>query len=155
MYDTYITVVGNLVDDPSLRTTPNGHAVASFRIGSTARRRDAEGSFVDANKFFVSVTCWREMAENAAASLHRGDPVVVQGRISTRDYVKDEQTRVSYEMEADAIGHNLARGRSSFAKRAKPRAVTSVAVDEQGLPPDLTTERLEAEWGREREGSLA
>ena len=143
MFDTMLTVVGNLVDDPKVRTTATGTPVASFRIASTARRFDqASGRHVDGNRLFLTITCWQEMAANVASSLHKGQPVVVYGRLLSREYTKDEQVRVAYEMTAEAVGPNLARGRAEFTRSTATRAVTSVAADASGMPPDLTEEFL-------------
>jgi single-strand DNA-binding protein len=111
MNETNVTVVGNVVDDPRLRTTDTGVDVAGFRVASTARRWDrATSRWSDAGSLFLSVTCWRGLAGNAAASLRKGDPVVVTGRLFTRTYEKDGQTRSTCELEAVAIGPDLARG---------------------------------------------
>ena len=143
MFETMLTVVGNLVDDPKLRTTPTGTPVASFRIASTARRYDATSrQHVDGSRLFLTVTCWQEMAGNVANSLRRGQPVVVYGRLLSREYIKDEQTRITFEMTAEAVGPNLARGRAEFTRSAQNRAITSVLADDEGMPPDLTEEFL-------------
>ena len=94
-----------------------------FRIASTARRYDREtGRWTDGNSLRVRVTAWRRLAEGVASSVTVGDPIVVYGRIYTRDWVDDDNNnRVSYEMEAFAIGHDLARGRARFY-RSKPAA---------------------------------
>ena len=145
MFDTMITVVGNLVDDPKLRMTATGTPVASFRIASTSRRFDqASGRHVDGNRLFLTVTCWQEMAANVASSLRKGQPVLVYGRLLSREYTKDEQARVTFEMTAEAVGPNLARGRAEFTRSTATRAVTSIAADANGMPPDLTEEFLEA-----------
>lgn len=145
MFDTMITVVGNLVDDPKLRTTPTGTPVASFRIASTSRRYDqASSRHVDGNRLFLTVTCWQEMADNVASSLRKGQPVVVYGRLLSREYIKDEQARVTFEMTAEAVGPNLARGRADFTRSSTNRVVTSVAADGDGIPPDLTAEFLDS-----------
>jgi single-strand DNA-binding protein len=145
MNDTYITIVGNVVDDPRSRTTGSGVPVASFRIASTSRRKNHEtGSWEDNEKLFATVTCWRAMAQNVAASLHKGQPVVVTGRFYAREYIKDEVSRMSYELDAFAVGHDLARGTSQFTKVTRPFAVTTVEVDADGIPADLTDERIEA-----------
>ena len=95
MNETFVTVVGNLVDDPKLRTLEAGQDLASFRIASTSRRFDRDSQrWVDSGQLFLGVTCWRELAGNAAASLRRGDPVVVSGKLSTRTYEKDGQRPV-------------------------------------------------------------
>ena len=145
MFDTMLTVVGNLVDDPKLRSTPTGTPVASFRIASTARRYDSTSrQHIDGNRLFLTVTCWQDMASNVAGSLRKGQPVVVYGRLLSREYIKDEQARVTFEMTAEAVGPNLARGRAEFTRSAPNRVVTSVPADEDGMPSDLTAEFLES-----------
>jgi single-strand DNA-binding protein len=144
MNDTRVTIVGNVVDEPRLRETKSGISVVSFRIASTSRRFDREQEkWVDNDSLFATVTCWRWMAENVAESLHKGQPVIATGRIYSREYRIDEQLRVSYELDADAVGHDLARGRSQFSRTVRPVVMTRVEVDEQGLPPDLTDRRIE------------
>ena len=142
MFDTTLTVVGNVVDDPTQRTA-NGAQVASFRLASTSRRFDKESEdYVDGHKLFLTVNCWDDMAANVVQSLRKGQPIVVYGRLSSREYVKDEQRRVSYELVADAIGHNLARGRSEFVRSGGRLGVSSVATDGDGMPPDVTEDIL-------------
>jgi single-strand DNA-binding protein len=128
VYETMVTIVGNVVDNPRMRRTERGADVASFRLGSTARRLDRDsGQWVDGNKLFVSVSCWRQLAVNAMDSLRRGDPVVVSGRLSTREYEKDGQKRSSFELEASALGHDLSRGTTVFSRtRSEPMPVFEV-----------------------------
>ena len=145
MNDTYITIVGNVVDAPRLRQTSAGIPVASFRIASTSRRFDREaGEWADHERLFATVTCWRAMAQNIAQSLKKGQPVVATGRFYSREYTKDEVSRMSYELDATAVGHDLSRGTSEFTKVVRPYAVTSVEVDGDGIPADLTDERIES-----------
>jgi single-strand DNA-binding protein len=129
MYETNVTVVGNLVDDPQLRTTPNGNKVANFRIASTARRRDrVTGEWGDGDSLFISVACWRDVATNVVQSIGKGDPVIVFGRIFTRVYERDGQARHTCEMDAVAVGPDLARGTASFQKSQKPPAARTEAA---------------------------
>ncbi len=121
MNETLVTVVGNLVDDPKLRTIEAGQDVASFRIASTSRRFDKDSQrWIDSSQLFLGVSCWRALAGNATASLRKGDPVVVTGKLTTRTYEKDGQTRSVCELEALAIGPDLARGTAVF--RRSPRS---------------------------------
>jgi single-strand DNA-binding protein len=78
MNDTYITIVGNVVDEPRLRTTSSsGVPVLSFRVASTSRRLDREtGKWQDSDRLFATVTCWRALAQNVARSLKKGQPVI-------------------------------------------------------------------------------
>jgi single-strand DNA-binding protein len=138
MNDTTMTVVGNVVDAPRMRLTKNGHAVTNFRVASTSRRFDREQErYVDNATLFVNVTCWRAMAENAAASLRKGQPVVVTGRYYSREYVVNEVARVAYELEANAIGHDLGRGTSEFTKTVRSGHI-EVAVVYAGMPADAS-----------------
>lgn len=128
MFDTNIVIVGNVLTAPEWRRTSQTNAlVANFKVASTARRLDREsGRWVDGNSLRVRVNCWRKLAEGVASSIMVGDPVVVVGRLYTRDWTDAEgNPRTMYEMEAVAVGHDLARGRGSF-RRNRPTLATSV-----------------------------
>jgi single-strand DNA-binding protein len=133
MFDTHVTVVGNVLHQPETRRTAKGALVTTFKIASTARRLDREsGRWVDGNSFRVRVTCWRALATNVTQSVTVGDPLVVSGRLFTRDWEDDQGVkRLSYELEALAVGHDLSRGRAVF-ERVKPRSSTSVVEDADG-----------------------
>ena len=107
--DTNITVVGNLTDDPELRFTPSGAAVAKFRVASTPRFLDkASGEWKDGEPLFLSCTVWRQAAENVAESLQRGSRVIVSGRLRMRSYeTKEGEKRTVIELEVDEIGPSL------------------------------------------------
>src|SRR5207253_2093840 len=125
----HLTIVGNVVDEPRMRMTKNNHAVTSFRVASTSRRYDREQErFVDQDTLFVTVTCWRALAENAHESVRKGQPIIVTGRYYSREYTVNEQLRVAYELEANAVGHDLSRGVTTFTKVTRPRA-PQVEVD--------------------------
>lgn len=140
MNDTPMTVVGNLVEDPRMRLTKSGTPVTNFRIASTPRHFDRDKqSWVDDPTLFLNVACWRNLAENVAASMKKGQPVLVTGRLFAKTYTVNEQTRVSYELDASAVGHDLSRGTTQFAKSL--RSVTSaVEIDSAGLPADRSDE---------------
>jgi len=116
--DTVITLVGNLVDDPELRFTPSGQAVANFRIASTPRFLDkATNEWKDGESLFLTCTVWRQAAENVAESLQRGMRVIVQGRLKQRSYeTKEGEKRTVFEVEVDEVGPSL---RSASAKVTK------------------------------------
>lgn len=131
MFDTYVTVVGNVLHAPEQRQTSNtGAVVTTFKIASTARRMDRQtGKWIDGNSLRVRVTCWRALASNVKQSVRVGDPLVVHGRLFTRDWQDEEgNKRLAYELEAMAVGHDLSRGRAFF-ERAKPRTATSTIED--------------------------
>ncbi|HEV8570191.1 MAG TPA: single-stranded DNA-binding protein [Actinoplanes sp.] len=129
MFETNIVIVGNVLTAPEWRrTNSKGTLLAHFRVASTARRLDKEtGRWVDGDSLRVRVTCWRKLAEGVGASIAVGDPVVVVGRLYTRDWTDSEgNARVSYEMEAVAVGHDLARGKARFF-RNRPTGVDASA----------------------------
>lgn len=107
--DTPITVVGNIVADPELRYTPNGAAVANFRVASTPRRWDSNaGQYVDGEALFLTCNVWRQAAEHVANSLTKGDRVIVSGRLRQRSYDdKNGERRTVFEVEVDEVGPSL------------------------------------------------
>lgn len=107
--ETVITVVGNLVDDPELRFTPSGAAVANFRIASTPRTFDRQsGEWKDGEALFLSCSVWRQYAENVAESLQKGMRVVVQGRLRSRQYeTREGERRTAFEIDVDEVGPSL------------------------------------------------
>jgi single-strand DNA-binding protein len=107
--ETIITVVGNLTDDPELRFTPSGAAVANFTVASTPRTFDKNSNeWVDQEAMFLRCSIWRQAAENVAESLQRGMRVVVQGRLKARTYeTREGEKRTVFEVEVDEIGPSL------------------------------------------------
>jgi len=126
--DTVITLVGNLVDDPELRFTPSGAAVAKFRIASTPRFLDKQtNEWKDGESLFLSCNVWRQAAENVAESLQRGMRVIVQGRLKQRSYeTKEGEKRTVYEVEVDEVGPSL---KSATAKVVKTQRGGGAAAD--------------------------
>ncbi|MEW1689779.1 single-stranded DNA-binding protein [Streptomyces sp. NPDC091265] len=116
--ETVITVVGNLVDDPELRFTPSGAAVAKFRVASTPRIFDRQtNEWKDGEGLFLTCSVWRQAAENVAESLTRGMRVVVQGRLKQRSYEDREGVkRTVYELDVEEVGPSL---KSATAKVTK------------------------------------
>lgn len=116
--ETVITVVGNLVDDPELRFTPSGAAVAKFRVASTPRTFDRQtNEWKDGESLFLTCSVWRQAAENVAESLQRGMRVIVQGRLKQRSYETNTgEKRTVYELDVDEVGASL---RSATAKVTK------------------------------------
>jgi single-strand DNA-binding protein len=122
VFETNIVLVGNVLTAPEWRRTAStGALVATFRVASTARKLDREsGRWVDGDS----------LREGVSASIAVGDPVVVMGRIYTRDWTDSEgNARVSYEMEAMAVGHDLARGKAKFF-RTRPTATDATTGPE-------------------------
>ncbi len=111
--------VGNVATQPVYRELAAG-ASARFRLAATVRYWDREkNEWVDGHTNFFTVWANRQLAVNVAASLSVGDPVVVQGRLKVRSDVRDGQSWTSADIDASAIGHDLARGTSAFVRAAK------------------------------------
>ncbi|RLL67854.1 single-stranded DNA-binding protein [Streptomyces sp. Z26] len=116
--ETVITVVGNLVDDPELRFTPSGAAVAKFRVASTPRTFDRQtNEWKDGESLFLTCSVWRQAAENVAESLTKGTRVVVQGRLKQRSYEDREGIkRTVYELDVDEVGASLRNATAKISK---------------------------------------
>ncbi|HEX6968864.1 MAG TPA: single-stranded DNA-binding protein [Micromonosporaceae bacterium] len=119
--ETTITVIGNLTDDPELRFTPSGAAVARFRVASTPRYLDkASGEWKDGEPLFLSCTVWRQAAEHVAESLQRGTRVIVTGRLRQRSYeTREGEKRTVIELEVDEIGPSLRYATAKVQKMAR------------------------------------
>ncbi len=134
MYETVITIVGHVISEVQEKHTAAGGTLATFRVASTERRFDKDTEeWVDGNRLFINVTCWRDLAAGAVSSLTKGDPVVVVGRLHTREYEVDGQRRWSTEVVATAVGPDLARSTAEISRnrRDPPReesGLTAVAA---------------------------
>ena len=119
--DTVITVIGNLTDDPELRFTPSGHAVAKFRIASTPRMFDKQSQeWKDGEPLFLSCSVWRDVAEHVAESLTRGARVIVTGRLRMRSFdTREGEKRTVIELEVDEIGPSLRYATATVTKAAR------------------------------------
>ena len=108
MPETFVSLVGNLTDDPEVRFTPQGTTVGSFRLAVTPRVKDGEG-WKDGDTSFFRINVWRELAEHAADSLSKGDRALVLGRLRSRSW-EDKETgerRSVVEVEAEEVGPSL------------------------------------------------
>ena len=131
------SVTGYVATQPKSGYTKNGTRTLYMRVGWTPRRIDKRtGEWADQPTSFVSVTCYRKVAENAAACLRRGDPIVVKGTLRVREYGEDK--RVTVDVFADSIGHDLSRGVTFFKKNTEQLEQTA-----------LERERAMAAEGRE------
>jgi single-strand DNA-binding protein len=121
MAETFVSLVGNLTDDPEVRFTPQGTQVGSFRLACTPRIRQGD-TWTDGETSYFTITCWRELAAHAADSLSKGDRTLVYGRLKTRSWETPEGERRSVvEVEAEEVGPSL-----KWAT-AKPQRATSKA----------------------------
>ncbi|QDH48527.1 ssDNA-binding protein [Arthrobacter phage Grekaycon] len=129
--ETTITVIGNLTNDPELRFTPSGAAVANFTIASTPRTFDRNANeWKDGETLFLRASVWREMAENVAESLLKGMAVIASGRLKSRSYeTKEGEKRTVIELEVDEIGPSL---RWASAKMTRTQRGNGGGNNQQG-----------------------
>jgi single-strand DNA-binding protein len=119
--DTTITIVGNLTDDPDLRFTPNGAAVANFTVASPPRFFDKQtNEWRDGEALFLRCSIWRQAAENVAETLQRGARVIVSGRLKQRSYeTREGEKRTTFEVEVDEIGPSLKYATAKVTKTSR------------------------------------
>ena len=119
--DVTITFIGNLTDDPELRFTPSGAAVAKFRVASTPRFLDRQtNEWKDGEPLFLTCNVWRQAAENVAESLQRGARVIVTGRLRQRSYeTREGEKRSVMELEVDEIGPSLRYATAKVQKMSR------------------------------------
>lgn len=124
MFETYVTVVGNVVADPVERTTRSGGPFTTFRIASTPRYRTADGKYADGTTSFYGVCAFNVLAANAAKSVQKGQPVIVHGKLRVNEWRDDNgQPRTSVEIDASHIGHDLTWGRAIFSRMSRAESL--------------------------------
>ena len=137
--DPYVWMHGNLVADPQQRVTAAGLKVTKFRIAASGRRFDkgADG-WVDTETVYMSVACWRQLGLNVLQTLHKGDTVLVCGRLRFREYDASDGSgrRQAYEIEASNVGPDLARYVGTFGKPMRELPDEAPAVPEQPAAAD-------------------
>jgi single-strand DNA-binding protein len=131
----YVTLVGFVAREPSLRTVMGNRQVADVRIGATNRIYDkGADQWRDLDTSYYTVTCWRRLASHVALSLRKGDPVVVKGRFRTHSYVDKQGTnRAEIEIVADTIGHDLSRGPANYVRPERPREQAGDVTADGGM----------------------
>lgn len=122
MNEPQIQLSGNLAFDPTLRVTPSGLSVLDLRVGSTQRRKVGE-EWQDGETLWFDVTCWKQVAENAASSLKKGDRVTVAGRLAQSSWVREDgSVSTKLVVDATAVGVDLARYPVEVKKPARESA---------------------------------
>ena len=119
--ETVITVVGNLTSDPELKFTPSGAAVANFTVASTPRTFDKQtNEWKDGDPLFIRCDAWRQMAENVAESLQKGQRVVVTGSLKVRNFERQDGSKgTSVEMNVDEVGPSLKWATAKVTKTSR------------------------------------
>ena len=120
--DNTVTLVGNITDDPELRFTPSGSAVANFTV-AVNRRFQKDGQWEDRLDGFFRCSCWRDLAENVAESLQKGTRVVVVGRLQQRSWDDQEgNKRSAIDIQVDDVGPSLRWATAQVQKSRKSSA---------------------------------
>lgn len=146
MNETTVTVVGNVASDPKARRVGEDARVVGFRVASSERRWDrAQEAWVDGDRFSAWVTCWRRLGDGVSVALVKGDPVVVHGRLSVREYEVGGERRYSTEIVASAVGPDLARSTATVSRRRPPEAAPSAGAGEvaTGGEPDTADDEVD------------
>ena len=135
MADNTVTLVGNITDDPELRFTPSGAAVANFTVAVNRRWRTPEGQWEDKLDGFFRCNCWRDMAENVAESMTKGMRVVVTGRLQQRSWDDQEgNKRSAFEIQVDEVGPSLRWATASVQKSQRSGGGQSSGGGDWGAP---------------------
>ncbi|MGH3979877.1 MAG: single-stranded DNA-binding protein [Pseudonocardiaceae bacterium] len=133
--ETILTLIGNLTADPELRYTGSGTAVANFTVASTPRYFK-DGEWRDGDALFMRCSLWRQPAENVAESLHKGDRVIVTGRLRQRSYETSEgEKRTVIELDVDEVGPSLRYATAKPMKAAHATARAQAPNSDDGQPP--------------------
>ncbi|MFA4840762.1 MAG: single-stranded DNA-binding protein [Agrococcus sp.] len=134
MNEDVITVVGKLGGDPTLKSV-HGDRVAEFRLASTARRKEGD-EYVNGHTNWYSVEAWGDFAQHVAASLRKGDLIVLLGRLKIEQWESGEKRGTSVKIRAEHVGHSLRSGAVAKDRRPAPEPVASAAehrpADEPG-----------------------
>ena len=129
MTDT-IALTGIVATTPRHLVTSSGLAITSFRLACRQRRFDrVKNAWVDADTNWYTVSSFRQLAHNVVQSVHKGEPVVVTGRLRIRDWENEDRAGTSVEVEADAVGHNLSWGTTALVRSIAPAAAEQRDAD--------------------------
>ena len=136
LHDAQVYLAGYVATDPKFKKAAGDTSYAKLRVAYTARRRDREtGEWSDGPTSFVNVQCWRTLAENVLMSVHKGEPVLVMGRLQIRRFEDTEgKPRTAVEIEATSIGHDLTRGVAKFSRTRWPSALATAGTEIQAAP---------------------
>src|SRR5215813_4706683 len=137
LHDAQVYLAGYVATDPKFKKAAGDTSYAKLRVAYTARRRDKEtGEWSDGPTSFVNIQCWRTLADNVQMSVHKGEPVLVMGRLQIRRFEDPEGApRTAVEIEAMSIGHDLARGVAKFSRTRWPSALAAADTEVQADAP--------------------
>ncbi len=140
MTDT-LTLTGLVATAPRHLITTEGYALTSFRLASNRRRFDRQQkTWVDSGTNWYTVSTYRQLADNVAGSVQKGDRVLVTGRLRIRDWESGERKGTNIEIDADSLGHDLFWGKSTFTRIIKATSVDAAVESDPDAEPDDPTE---------------
>jgi single-strand DNA-binding protein len=123
-----ITITGLVATAPRHIVTNEGLTISSFRLASAQRRFDRSTErWIDVDTNWYTITAFRQLGVNCVASIRKGDRVMVSGRLKIREWENGERTGTTIDIEADAIGHDLAWGTSEFSRTISAGRATAAA----------------------------
>ncbi|MEV7633384.1 single-stranded DNA-binding protein [Microbacterium sp. NPDC089318] len=142
-----LTIAGNIGNDPISNETRAGKAVINFRVATSSGYFDQRtGAWVEGGTNWYAVSAFGRLAEHARASLHRGDPVIVVGRLRQKEWEANGKKGIDVELTADAIGHDLRRGTSAFVRRPRSEQATAPTPSDGAPLSDEPTEADQDAW---------
>src|SRR6516162_7172368 len=157
--DAQVHLAGYVATEPQFKKLSGDISSVKLRVAYTARRRDkVTGEWTDGPTSFVSIQCWRTLAENVQMSVHKGEPVLVTGRLQIRRFEDAEGApRTAAEIEATSVGHDLTRGVAQFSRTRWPSAIAAAATELQAAAaePGDDTEPADGPEAGERPGQGA
>jgi single-strand DNA-binding protein len=136
----YVTLVGFVAQDPIQRPTKDGVLVTDLRVGTTPRVQDrATNQWRDGETSYFTVACWRRLGDHVRASLHKGDPVMLKGKLRSRNYTdRNGVSRTVVDIIADTVGHDLNRGVANYLRQRHPAVNTTADPDPAvGTPEEV------------------
>ncbi|TCK25529.1 single-stranded DNA-binding protein [Pseudonocardia endophytica] len=157
MRATYLTVTGNLTRDPVTRHTKDDHQITEFGLAHNYRKLDrTTGQWEDTEPTYYTVTCWRRLAENVDKCLEKGDPVVVHGKFTTREYeTTNGQIRVQLKIEAESVGPDLQRTLAEPQRKSGNSVAPTPPADAAAPVPNTVPDAEDPDDDREDHGPAA
>jgi len=131
----FVTLVGYVAQEPNIRTTKTGKTVTDLRVGIAPRYKDqATGEWRDGQSSYFTVSCWDRLANHVRASMHKGEPVLVRGKLKTSTFEdRDGRPRTETRITADTVGHDLSRGVANYIRHRPGQAAANAgAPGDQG-----------------------
>ena len=136
-----ITLTGLVATPPRHLVTSEGLPITSFRLASTQRRFDRpQQKWIDGETYWYTVTAFRQLALNSNASVEKGQRVLVTGRLKIRDWQNGERTGTTIEIEAEAIGHDLAWGTAAFTRSVSTATAAPAEPPAEEFPSEIVEE---------------